>query len=142
MDKRKVGYWVATGLLVPPFLGGGVFDIMAPPDVIEALNHLGYPGYFARIIGVWKVLAVVALLVPRFPRLKEWAYAGLIFDTTGAAISHAVTGDPAFNVITPLVLAAIAMISWWLRPASRKLASPSEAASAPALRRETATAIA
>ena len=142
MDKRKVGYWVSTALLVPPFLLGGVLDIMAPPDVVQTLSHLGYPAYFAPLIGIWKVLGVIALLVPRFPRLKEWAYAGFIFDTTGAAVSHAASGDPAVNVIVPMVIAGVVMLSWWLRPASRKLGSTSEVEQTPILRRNRAIAVA
>ena len=142
MDKRRVGYWVATALLVPPFLVGGVYDIMAPPEAVQALSHLGYPAYFAPLIGVWKVLGIIALLVPRFPRLKEWAYAGFIFDTTGAAVSHAMSGDPIFNIIAPLVIAGIVMLSWWLRPASRKLAPTSDTSRARAIPRNTAVAVA
>jgi hypothetical protein len=75
------------------------------------------------MIGAWKILGGIAVLAPRFPRLKEWAYAGIFFDLSGAAISHAVTGDPATNVVVPLVLVAIGFASWTLRPASRKLAA-------------------
>ncbi|TKD11793.1 DoxX family protein [Polyangium fumosum] len=123
-DKaRTIGYWVATGLLGFAFAAGGLGDLSRSPQVMEGMAHLGYPAYFATILGAWKVLGAVALLVPRFPRLKEWAYAGIIFDLTGAAASHAASGDPAGKVITPLVLVAIAAASWALRPASRKLPS-------------------
>lgn len=123
-DKaRTIGYWVSTGLLAFAFAAGGVGDLSGAPQVLEGMTHLGYPAYFATILGVWKVLGAVALLAPRFPRLKEWAYAGIFFDLTGAAYSHAVSGDPAGKVITPLVLVAVAAASWALRPESRKLAS-------------------
>ncbi|MDI1428631.1 DoxX family protein [Polyangium sorediatum] len=123
-DKaRTIAYWVATGLLGFAFAAGGLGDLSRSPQVMEGMTHLGYPPYFATILGAWKVLGAVALLVPRFPRLKEWAYAGIIFDLTGAAASHAASGDPAGKVITPLVLVAIAAASWALRPASRKLPS-------------------
>ncbi|MDC3955244.1 DoxX family protein [Polyangium jinanense] len=123
-DKaRTIGYWAATGLLAFAFAAGGVGDLSGAPQVLEGMTHLGYPAYFATILGVWKVLGAVALLAPRFPRLKEWAYAGIFFDLTGAAASHAASGDPAGKVITPLVLVAIAAASWALRPESRKLAS-------------------
>jgi uncharacterized membrane protein YphA (DoxX/SURF4 family) len=123
-DKaRNIGYWVATGLLGLAFLAGGAGDLSRSPQVLEGMAHLGYPVYFATILGVWKVLGAVALLAPRFPRLKEWAYAGIFFDLTGASISHAASGDDAGKVITPLVLLAIAAASWALRPESRKLAS-------------------
>jgi hypothetical protein len=83
--------------------------------------HLGYPSYFVTIIGCWKVLGTVALLVPHFPRLKEWAYAGIFFNMTGAAVSHAVCGDAAWHVAVTLGFAVIAVISWALRPSNRKL---------------------
>ncbi|MDI1446055.1 DoxX family protein [Polyangium sp. 6x1] len=126
-DKaRTIGYWVATGLLGFAFAAGGIGDLSGSPEILEGMAHLGYPAYFATILGVWKVLGAVALLVPRFPRLKEWAYAGIFFDLTGAAASHAVSGDPAGKVITPLVLLGIAAASWALRPESRKLSSESK----------------
>jgi DoxX-like family len=85
------------------------------------MTDLGYPGYVALILGVWKLLGGVVVLAPGLPRLKEWAYAGMIFDLTGAAASHAAVGDPAVNIATPLIIAVIVMASWALRPASRRL---------------------
>lgn len=128
MDKRNLAYWITTGLVGLAFLFGGTMDVVAPPEALADLTRLGYPIYFARIIGVWKVLGAAAILAPGFPRLKEWAYAGIIFDVTGASISHAVTGDPLVNVLVPLVIGALAVASWALRPASRKLASPAPSA--------------
>lgn len=126
MDKRKVGYWAATVLIALPIAFGGAIDLIAAPEALEVLKHLGYPAYFAHIIGFWKVLGAIVLVVPGLPRLKEWAYAGILFDVTGAAVSHAFVGDPPSNVIIPLVLAAILGVSWWLRPASRKLQPPGQ----------------
>ncbi|XXX78266.1 DoxX family protein [Sorangium sp. So ce134] len=123
-DKaRTIGYWIATGLLGFAFAAGGLADLAGSPQVLEGMAHLGYPAYFATILGVWKVLGAVALFAPGFPRLKEWAYAGIFFDLTGAAASHAAVGDAAGQVMTPLVLVAIAAASWALRPESRRLAS-------------------
>jgi uncharacterized membrane protein YphA (DoxX/SURF4 family) len=121
MDKRMIGYWITTGLIALLFMFGGVMDLLAPPEVVTGLGDLGYPAYFARILGVWKVLGVVALLAPGFPRLKEWAYAGMFFDLTSASVSHAASGDELAKVITPLVVLVVLMASWWLRPASRTL---------------------
>jgi uncharacterized membrane protein YphA (DoxX/SURF4 family) len=90
------------------------------PYVRETFAHLGYPLYFAPIMGVAKGLAVVALLVPRFPRLKEWAYAGVFFVYAGAAASHFAVGDPAGKVLTPMGLVAITLLSWALRPSARR----------------------
>ncbi|MGK3962652.1 DoxX family protein [Sorangium sp. So ce118] len=123
-DKaRTIGYWIATGLLGLAFAAGGLADLAGSPQVLEGMAHLGYPPYFATILGLWKVLGAMALLAPRFPRLKEWAYAGILFDLTGAAASHAAVGDAAGQVMTPLVLVTVAAASWALRPESRRLAS-------------------
>ncbi|XXT15488.1 DoxX family protein [Sorangium sp. So ce429] len=123
-DKaRTIGYWISTGLLGLAFAAGGLADLAGSPQVLEGMAHLGYPPYFATLLGVWKVLGAVALLAPRFPRLKEWAYAGIFFDLTGAAASHAAVGDAAGQVMTPLVLVTVAAASWALRPESRRLAS-------------------
>jgi uncharacterized membrane protein YphA (DoxX/SURF4 family) len=123
VNYRNIGYWAATGLTAFAFVFGGVMDVMLSPDVVAGLAHLGYPAYFGAIIGVWKVLGALAIVVPGFARVKEWAYAGMFFDLTGASVSHAVSGDPVGNVITPLVLLAIMVASYLLRPESRRLAS-------------------
>lgn len=116
---KVIGYWVATGLIAAALLSGGVAELAAAPAAVTATLALGYPAYFLTILGAWKVLSVPALLAPRLPRLKEWAYAGILFDLTGAAASHAFSGDPPGKVATPLVLLAIAAASWALRPPSR-----------------------
>lgn len=128
MKFRNMGYWVTTGLVALAFLMGGVMDVMRGPDVVAAVGHLGYPLYVATLLGVWKLLGVVAILAPGFPRIKEWAYAGMFFDLTGAAVSHAASGDPAGNVLTPLVILALVGASYVLRPESRRLgAAPARA---------------
>ncbi len=132
MKAKAIGYWVATGLTGFAFLSGGAMDLSRSPQVLEGMSHLGYPAYFAAILGAWKLAGAVAVLAPRFPRLKEWAYAGMAFDLTGAAISHASSGDDGGKIMTPLVLLAIVAASWALRPESRKLAAPVVAADRPA----------
>lgn len=127
MNGKTIGYWVTTGLLALAFGMGGMADLARGPEMVESMAKLGYPAYFLLILGVWKVLAVPALLAPKLPRLKEWAYAGIAFDLTGAAFSHAAAGDPAGKIITPLVILGIAAASWALRPAARKLATSAEA---------------
>ena len=120
MTKPKlIGYWVTTGLFAAAFLASGVAEIAAAPAVVLAMRALGYPRYFLAVLGIWKVLGAAALLAPRLPRLKEWAYAGIFFDLTGAAISHACSGDPAGKVATPLVFLLLAGASWALRPPAR-----------------------
>ena len=126
---RRVGYWIATGLTAFAFLAGGAADLAASPDMLASMAHLGYPAYLTTILGVWKLLA------PGFPRLKEWAYAGMAFDLTGAAISHAAVNDGAAKILTPLVLLGIVAASWALRPESRTLkASANDAARSPSSR--------
>lgn len=117
----KIGYWVTTALVAAAMGLGGVMDLVRPPELVEGMAHLGYPDYFVLILGAWKVCAALALLAPKLPLLKEWAYAGVVFDLTGAAASHAFVGDAAGEVVTPLVIGALAVASWWLRPASRRL---------------------
>lgn len=121
MSAKKIGYWATTGLTAAAFAAGGVMDLLRGPDVVAGMEHLGYPAYLASILGVWKILGAIAIAAPRFPRLKEWAYAGIAFDLTGAAVSHAMIGDGIAKVATPLTLLALGAVSWALRPASRKL---------------------
>ena len=123
MKAKNIAYWTTTGL-VAFFIGSGGVAQMAqfhanPRGVVPVL---GYPMYFFAILGFWKVLGAIAILVPRFPRLKEWAYAGIFFDLTGAAASCAAVGGYgvyAFHVIAPLVIAGLTVASWALRPQSR-----------------------
>jgi hypothetical protein len=129
MRARTTTYWIATGVTIAAFAVGGALDLARGADVREITTHLGYPLYLATILGTWKVLGALAIAAPGLPRLKEWAYAGMMFDLTGAAVSHAATGDPVAKIATPLVLLAIAGTSWALRPASRRLDA---AAAAPA----------
>jgi hypothetical protein len=136
MKTRKIVYWVTTSLVALVMAMGGVMDLMRGPEVAEIFGHLGYPLYFGAIIGFWKVLAAPALLAPGLPRLKEWAYAGIAFDLTGAAFSHASVGDDAGKVITPLVFLALAVASWALRPEGRVLGSLSRKATSEAPPRE------
>jgi uncharacterized membrane protein YphA (DoxX/SURF4 family) len=113
---KTLGYWAATSLAALAFLAGGSADIARGPDLVRGMAHLGYPTYFMLILGVWKVLGALAIVVPRFPRLKEWAYAGMVFDLTGAAFSHASVGDPPAKVLVPLVILGVVVASWALRP--------------------------
>jgi hypothetical protein len=123
MKTKRIVYWTMTGL-VAFFIGSGgatqVAQYLRNPHGV--VPQLAYPIYFFGILGVWKVLGAVALLVPRFPRLKEWAYAGIFFDLTGAAASCAAVGGYGaygFHVIAPLVITGFTVASWALRPESR-----------------------
>jgi DoxX-like family len=125
MKTKSITYWTTTGL-VTFFIGGGglaqVWQFQANPHGV--VPQLGYPMYFFAILGFWKVLGAIAILAPRFPRLKEWAYAGIFFDLTGAAASCAAVGGYgayAFHVLAPLIIAGLTVASWALRPESRTI---------------------
>ncbi len=100
---------------------GGIAELAHRPETIEGMKLLGYPVYFVMILGFWKLLGSLALVMPGFPRVKEWAYAGIFFNMTGAAVSHLVCHDAAWHVVVTLGLAGLAVASWALRPASRTL---------------------
>ena len=122
---KSIAYWTTTILVALPIGSGGVAQMAQfhanPHGVVPVLN---YPTYFFAILGFWKVLGAIAILVPRFPRLKEWAYAGIFFDLTGAAASVAAVGSYgvyAFHIVAPLILAGLTVASWALRPESRTI---------------------
>jgi uncharacterized membrane protein YphA (DoxX/SURF4 family) len=117
---RTIAFWVTTILGPASFVIGGYLHLTRDPQVMATLAHLGYPPYFATIMGVWKLLGAIAIVVPGFPRLKEWAYAGFFFDLTGAAATRAFVGDGAADIVAPLVFLALVMASWALRPARRR----------------------
>ena len=121
MKTKAIAYWTATAILIFTMGSGGAAELAHLPATIEGLVRLGYPEYFVTIIGFWKVVGAIALLVPRFPRLKEWAYAGIFFNMTGAAVSNAVCGMAVWHVIVDIILAALVLASWALRPQSRIL---------------------
>ena len=125
MKARIIAYWTTTAL-VASFIGSaGVAQLaLLRGNVHGTAPVLGYPLYFMTILGFWKVLGAIAILVPRFPRLKEWAYAGIFFDLTGTAASHAAAGDHgvyAFHILVTLFLAVVAVASWAFRPESRTI---------------------
>jgi uncharacterized membrane protein YphA (DoxX/SURF4 family) len=119
--SRTIVYWITTVIIALEMAIGGVWDILLISYVRTVMEHLGYPIFFLVILGVWKIPCAVTLLAPRFPRLKEWAYAGAIFNYTGAVASHVAVGDGASQWAAPLVFAALTLASWALRPSSRRL---------------------
>lgn len=137
---KSIAYWATTILGPTSFVIGGVLSLTQSQEVATGMAHLGYPLYFASILGVWKLLGAIAITAPGFPRLKEWAYAGFVFDLTAAAVSHASVGDSTGDVVAPLVFLALVLASWALRPASRRLASPASPAPAFAAHAEAAFA--
>lgn len=119
--QKLIAYWVLTGLTVLVIGGGGVVDVLSPPEVVATVQALGYPAYFARMLGVWKVAGAATIALPGLARLKEWAYAGIVIDVTSASIAHAAAGDELGKVIVPIVVLAFALGSWALRPDTRRL---------------------
>ena len=128
MKAKIIAYWVTTAIVAFVMLSGGIANLAHQKDTVEGMLHLGYPLYFVRILGFWKLLGGIAVLTPRFPRLKEWAYAGIFFDLSGAMASHISAGDDARHVVVPALLAVVAVASWALRPPGRVLGSPASGA--------------
>jgi hypothetical protein len=118
---RSIAYWLLTVALVFELAAGALWDLFRIDYVRVALAQLGYPLYLLVILGVWRIPGALTLLVPRFPRLKEWVYAGAFFEYTGAAASHLLAGDHGGQWVGPLIFTGFTMLSWALRPASRRL---------------------
>ena len=124
MEKRKlIWYWISTILLSFCIFSGGLAQALQVQGVVQGFKPLGYPTYFISVIGIWKMLGIIAILVPAFKLLKEWAYAGLFFTMTGAVISHIASNDIHAQIIAPIVLAIFTVLSWYLRPADRKISA-------------------
>jgi uncharacterized membrane protein YphA (DoxX/SURF4 family) len=123
MTARNIGYWITTVLLAFAFIPAGIFYFAGAKEPLEGLKELGYPAYLLMILGFWKIGGGIVVLLPRTPLLKEWAYAGITFNLTGAVASHVFAGDPPAKSIAPLVILGIAVASWALRPESRRLPS-------------------
>jgi hypothetical protein len=122
--KKNKGYWVSVGLFCAVYTFSAIMDLFGVGPAQATLAHLGYPAFVASILGTWKAGAVVTLLAPRLARLKEWAYAGIFFDLSGGFVSHVAAGDALPKPVVPLVLLALALTSYFLRPEGRKLESP------------------
>jgi len=118
---RSAGYWLATAVVAGEMALGGSWDMARIPYVRDLAVHLGYPSYFLVLLGTWKVLGAVALLIPRHALLKEWAYAGAFFTYTGAIVSHLTRGYDRGEVGLLAALTVLTVLSWALRPASRRL---------------------
>ena len=121
MTKRnKIIYWVATLWLALGMTSTGIVQLIQMKEEVEKMTQLGYPTYFLTILGVWKILGVIAILIPKYPLIKEWAYAGFFFVMSGAAISHICIGHPLSEIFPSLLLLILTAVSWYFRPAERK----------------------
>ena len=125
MAKRnKIIYWVATGLLCFGMLGSGLAQIFHAKEMVDLVVPLGYPLYFLYIIGTWKILGVITILIPGFKLAKEWAYAGFFFVMTGALVSHLASGDTGIKaIIGPFMQTVFIILSWYFRPVNKKIIS-------------------
>lgn len=120
--SHKITYWIATVWLALGMLSTGIVQLMQIPEELDLMSRLGYPAYFLIILGVWKILGVIAVLTPKFPIVKEWAYAGFFFAMSGAVFSHFAVGSEAKEYFGPVLLIVLTVVSWYFRPQSRKAA--------------------
>src|SRR5437762_13909843 len=127
MTKRnKIIYWIATIWLALGMVSTGAVQLFRGKEGqggLDMITHLGYPVYLLTILGVWKILGVIAVLIPRFPLLKEWAYAGFFFAMSGAVFSHLAIGDPMNEIFPSFLLLILTVVSWYFRPENRKISS-------------------
>jgi len=126
MKKRdKIIYWIATIWLSLGMLSTGAVQLFKVkgdgPGSLDSMTHLGFPAYFVTILGISKILGVVALLIPKFPLLKEWAYAGFFFMMSGAIFTHIAAGNDLSAIIPSLLLLILTVVSWYFRPSDRKI---------------------
>ena len=120
---NKIVYWIATIWLALGMTSTGIVQLIKMKEEAAMMAHLGYPLYMLTLLGVWKILGAVAVLIPKFPLVKEWAYAGFFFVMSGAVFSHLAAGDGAKDFFGPVLLLVLTFVSWYFRPADRKIIS-------------------
>ncbi len=121
---RKIIYWIATLWLALGMVATAIVQLLKEKDGqggVDSIIHLGYPAYLLTLLGTCKIVGVVVVLIPKFPLLKEWAYAGFFFVMTGAIFSHMASGDSMTAILPALLLITLTVLSWYFRPAGRKL---------------------
>ena len=122
MTKRNnIIYWIATAWLSLGMLSTGITQLLNMKEETDFIINMGYPSYFLTILGLSKILGVIILLIPKFPLLKEWAYAGFFFTMSGAVFSHFASGNSISEIFPALLLLVLTVVSWYFRPANRKL---------------------
>lgn len=119
-NRNKIIYWVSTLWLALGMLSAGIVQLFQMKEETEFIVNLGYPVYFLTLLGIWKILGVIAVLIPRFPLLKEWAYAGFFFMMSGAAFSH-IASNTIGEIFPVLLLLVLTVVSWYFRPSERKI---------------------
>lgn len=125
MTKRnKIIYWGSTVWLALGMLSSGIVQLLKVEGEIEFITTgLGYPVYFLTLLGIWKILGIIALFIPKFPLLKEWAYAGFFFAMSGAVFSHIAVGNSMTELFGPVLLIILTVVSWYFRPVEKKVVS-------------------
>jgi uncharacterized membrane protein YphA (DoxX/SURF4 family) len=121
--RNRIIYWIATIWLALGMVSSGIVQLFNIEEEIKFITNMGYPAYFLTILGFWKILGAIAILIPKFPLLKEWAYAGFFFSMSGAIFSHIALGAGIGEIFPPLLLLILTMVSWYFRPADRKIIS-------------------
>lgn len=121
MRTKKIVYWIATIWLSLGMLSTGIVQLLKMEQDVDRMHELDYPIYLLTLLGIWKILGVIAVLIPRFPILKEWAYAGFFFAMSGAVFSHSASGSPVKEIFPSLLLLVLTVVSWYLRPENRKV---------------------
>lgn len=126
MSKRnKIIYWASTVWLALGMVSTGAIQLLKEKEGsggLDSITTLGYPAYILTILGIWKILGVIAVLIPKYPLLKEWAYAGFFFAMSGAIISHIIIGT-GYEILPPMLLLVLTIVSWYFRPPERKINS-------------------
>ncbi len=124
MEKRnKIIFWIATLWLALGMTATGIVQLIKQKEEAAMMAHLGYPLYFLTLLGVWKISGVITVLIPKFTLVKEWAYAGFFFAMSGAVFSHIAVGDSAKELFGPSLLIVLTVVSWYFRPADRRIVS-------------------
>lgn len=121
MKRLNIFYWVCTGLLIPGVGIGSVSELLGNEKSVEIVTSLGYPAYLSPFLAVARLLALLVIFVPKFSRLKEWAYAGLAFDLIGAIYSLLAVGNPFAYVIIPAIILALLFSSYILHHKRQQL---------------------
>lgn len=119
--RTKIIYWIFTLWMSLGMVSTAIVQLLKHKDEVENFTTLGYPTYLMTIIGVWKILGVIVVILPKLPLIKEWAYAGFFFVMSGAVISHLIVGDPIGKVFPAVLLLVLVIISWYFRPSDRKI---------------------
>ena len=121
MRTKKIIYWIATIWLALGMASTGIIQLLRMEQDIDRMAVLHYPVYLLTLLGIWKILGVIAILLPKLPILKEWAYAGFFFAMSGAVFSHSASGSPVSEIFPSLLLLVLTGVSWYCRPVGRKL---------------------